>query len=308
MKPFLKWAGGKGQLLPYIIPKIRQYITPQARFHEPFVGGGAVFIKLNHKRVHINDLNRELINTYKVVKFEPGPLIEKLKEHAASHSETHYYRIRALDRDKGKFQKMTRIERAARTIYLNKTCYNGLYRVNREGKFNTPIGYYENPNIVDEDNILAVSDYLRRNRVKITNLSFKSAVRNAVKGDFIYFDPPYDYSDKGFTTYTRQGFNHYDLDDLKECSDALIHKGCYVLISNNDTEYVRTLFDDNNYEIDTLPATNHTVSYDIEEIPANRTINSKGDGRNKVQEVLIFGRKKQEIPTSKLSRQAAIHY
>ena len=291
MRPFLKWAGGKRQLLPYIIPKINEYISPQARFFEPFVGGGAVFMKLNHNRVHINDLNQELINTYKVIKAAPCPLIEELKKHKVKHSNSYYYQIREQDRDENIFNKMSRVERAARIIYLNKTCYNGLYRVNRKGQFNTPIGYYANPNIVDEDNIIAVSEYLRNKRVKITNHSFKRAVRDAVEGDFIYFDPPYDYSGQGFTTYTKQGFNNYDLDELKECSDALINKGCYVLISNNDTAYVRKLFDDKNYEINPIPVNYDAISYDIQEIPANRTINSKGDGRNKVQEVLIFGKK-----------------
>jgi len=292
MRPFLKWAGGKRQLLPFIMPYIEDYIKTESTFFEPFVGGGAIFLELQHQNVHINDLNSELINCYDVIKKQPYSLIEKLKDHRNNHDKDYFYKIRREDRNNKIFRSMSDVERAARIIYLNKTCYNGLYRVNQKGQFNTPIGKYTNPKIFDEKNILEISKYLNENQVKITSNTFDDAVKTASKGDFVYFDPPYDYTEQGFTTYTENGFDQYDLGRLKDCSDKLIRKGCYVLISNNATERVLNLFDNPDYEI-------ITISYDIKKISANRNINSKASARKKVEEVLIFGKRNEKVSTSK---------
>ncbi len=292
MKPFLKWAGGKRQLLKSIIPIIDEHLSPKATYYEPFLGGGAVFFSIGHPYAHINDLNDDLINCYEVIRYKPNELIKLLKNHKENHEKEnqkeYYYEIRKQDRDLSFFSSMTKVEKAARIIYLNKTCYNGLYRVNRKGEFNTPIGYYKNPNIADEENILQIHEYLKNNNIDITSQPFEKTVKTAVNGDFVYFDPPYDYEGKGFTTYTKEGFNHFDLQSLKDCADELIEKGCVVLISNNDTFRVRKMFDDEKYVI--IHPTK-SKRYDIKSIQANRNINSKGQERQKVEEVLILGKK-----------------
>lgn len=281
MRPFLKWAGGKRLLLPHIYEFIDREIIDKKCFYEPFVGGGSVFLNLNPNKCVINDLNEELINVYRVIKDNPFELIELLKEHKELHNKEYYYMVRAYDRDEEKYKQMSNIEKAARTIYLNKTCYNGLYRVNRNGYFNTPVGRYVNPLICDEENILEVSSYLNKNKIKITSVDFEKAVKNARNGDFVYFDPPYDYETSGFVGYVKEGFNRDDLRRLKITCDSLIKRGCKVLISNNDTTFVRELFEEENYEI----------IYRTKTIKANRNINSKKT-RNKVDEVLIYGKSK----------------
>lgn len=289
MKPFLKWAGGKRQLLPYIKEFINKENIGDGKYYEPFLGGGSIFFDLGHKNSIINDYNNEIINTYKVIKKFPNKLIDALKVHATNHSKDYFYQIRALDRDIENYNKMDDVSKAARTIYLNRTCYNGLYRVNQSGFFNTPIGNYVNPLICDEDNIREISKFLNQNKIKITSLDFEKAVESAKKGDWIYFDPPYDYEDgAGFVNYVKEGFNHDDLTRLKKVCDRLIEKGCSVLISNNDTLFVRTLFTSNpNYEI----------VYETKTIKANRNITSKKE-RKKVEEVLIYGRKEYSAISS----------
>lgn len=289
MKPFLKWAGGKRQLLPYIKEFINKKNIGDGKYYEPFLGGGSIFFDLGHKNSIINDYNKEIINTYKVIKKFPEKLIAALKVHAINHSKDYFYQIRALDRDIENYNKMDDVLKAARTIYLNRTCYNGLYRVNHSGFFNTPIGKYVNPLICDEDNIREISKFLNQNKIKITSLDFEIAVESAQKGDWIYFDPPYDYEDgAGFVNYVKEGFNHDDLTRLKKVCDQLIEKGCSVLISNNDTFFVRTLFTSNpNYEI----------VYETKTIKANRNITSKKE-RKKVEEVLIYGRKEYSAISS----------
>ncbi len=283
MKPFLKWAGGKRQLLPYIKEFINQNNIGDGKYYEPFLGGGSIFFDLSHKKSFINDYNKEIINTYKVIKKNPNKLILKLKIHASNHSKEYFYQIRALDRDVENYKKMDDVDKAARTIYLNRTCYNGLYRVNKNGFFNTPIGKYVNPLICDEENIREISTFLNENNIQITSYDFEKAVESAEKNDWIYFDPPYDYEyGGGFVNYVKEGFNHDDLIRLKNLCDHLISKGCNVLISNNDTSFVRSLFVSND---------NYEIVYETKTIKANRNITSKKE-RKKVDEVLIYGRKK----------------
>ena len=179
-----------------------------------------------------------------------------------------------MDRTR-KYDRLNVVQKAARTIYLNRVCYNGLYRVNATGKFNVPLGRYVNPEIVFEEKIMEISEYLNSANVTIKNVDFEKAVEKAKAGDIIYFDPPYDYEDNGFTSYTCNGFSKADLARLKRICDELIGKGCRVIISNNDTIYVNELFNDSKYK--------------IEHVLAKRMINCKGQKRASVKEVIIYG-------------------
>lgn len=285
MKPFLKWAGGKRQLHSLILPIVKRYLSSKNTYYEPFIGAGSVFLELEHCHANINDSNQDLMICYEVIKNNPDELISKLNEYKISHSKDIYYRIRSLDRNEEVFNCMTPVEKAARVIYLNKTCFNGLYRVNKKGQFNTPIGSHKNPSIFDADNIKSISRYLNDSNIIIQNTDFVNAVRNAKSGDFIYFDPPYDYETKGFSDYQKEGFSEIDLIRLKKTCDRLIEIGCHVLISNHATKRVLDLFSDNNYELINL-------NYDINLVEVKRYIGSKVDYRKKAQEVLIHGWKK----------------
>jgi DNA adenine methylase len=207
-----------------------------------------------------------------------------LSDHEKRNSKEYFYKIRNFDRMPN--LALSNVQRAARTIYLNKTCYNGLYRVNSSGQFNVPFGNYKNPKILDKENILDIHNFMVKSNVKITNLDFDSAVKKAKKGDIIYFDPPYDYEDQeGFVNYIKEGFTREDLVRLKNTCDNLIKKGCLVLISNNDTKFVRSLFKGDNFEI----------VYETQNIYANRTINSNVKMRKNAKEVLIYGKYKSGI-------------
>ena len=281
MRPFLKWAGGKRQILAHIKQYINNDIMNEnSKYYEPFVGGGSLFFDLARDNSIINDFNSEIINVYKVIKEHPTGLIRMLKTHQKNDSIDYYYIVRNMDKDP-KFSKMGKVKKAARTIYLNKTCFNGLFRVNRDGYFNTPRGNYTNPLICDEENIREISTFLNENNIQILNCDFEESCPDACEGDFVYLDPPYDYEDEsGFVSYNAQGFTRNDLARMKLFCDRLIELGCVVLISNNDTTYVREVFDDDNYRI----------VYEINQVDANRNINSSGKKRaNKIKEVLIYG-------------------
>lgn len=278
MDPILKWAGGKRQLLA----DIKSIITPEVlkghKYYEPFLGGGSVAFSLLHNQCVLNDLNKELINVYEVIKNEPYELIKKLKEHQMNHSHDYYYLIRNQDRD-ASYYEMSNVAKAARTIYLNRTCYNGLYRVNSRGFYNVPIGKTtsKHNDIVMEGRILELSKYLNNKNIKLTNCDFTECLKTAKKGDVIYFDPPYDYEVDGFKQYLKSGFNHDDLRRLKEACDKLISKGCFVIVSNNDTSFVRECFSDDYYK--------------ISEVIAKRYINCDGKKRSMAREVIIYGKK-----------------
>jgi DNA adenine methylase len=285
MRPFLKWAGGKRQLLPVIREfLVNELVLENSTYYEPFVGGGSVFFDVANNNSVINDYNQEIINAYEVIRDFPEELIAYLKIHEHNHGHDYFYQIRNLDRIP-EFDDMTNIEMAARTIYLNKTCFNGLYRVNRKGYFNTPIGRYVKPMICDENNIREISTFLNNHNIRMLHGDFENAVPNPQAGDFVYFDPPYDYEDqKGFVGYSAQGFTRNDLTRLKHFCDQLIEQGCIVLISNNDTKFVRDTFNDENYQI----------IYEINQYPANRNISSNGANRStKVPEVLIYGKNRE---------------
>lgn len=279
MEPILKWAGGKRNLLPVINEVIDEsgFDSETGRYFEPFVGGGALCFNREFPSACINDLNEELVNVYKQIKKNPIGLIQILEIHAANHSKEYYQKIRGLDRVSD-YKNLDNLERAARIIYLNRTCYNGLYRVNKSGEFNVPMGNYKKPEIVMKDRIMALSKYLRKNKVTISNKDFSNAVEKAKAGDLIYFDPPYDYDNEGFSTYTADGFGYEQLKRLKEISDKLVEKDCIVIVSNNETKNVLQLFEKDD-------------RYVIRKVKASRFISCDGKKREKASEVIIYGRK-----------------
>lgn len=272
-QPFVKWVGGKRGLLSQIIPLIPKEFN---NYFEPFVGGGAMFFELyslgllKDKKVYLFDINSELINAYNVVKNNPTELIKNLSKFKEKHSKEFYYEIRALDREENFFKKSD-IYRATRFIYLNKTCFNGLYRVNSKGYHNVPIGSYKNPNISDEEVVYSASEALQS--AIILNASYKDVLKYASKDDFVYFDPPY-YPltvTSSFTSYSEFSFLDKEQKELFEVFNKLNTKGSKVIHSNSDTDFIKELYKE----------------FEIKNIQANRFINSKSSGRGKISEVLI---------------------
>jgi len=264
MKPFIKWAGGKTKLLGQLVPLIPKDYN---NYYEPFLGGGAVFFNLAPRKAFLSDINEELINLYVVVRDRANQLIQELRKYDSS--EACYYECRNKDREPG-YKFMTSVQRAARTLYLNKTCWNGLYRVNSKDQFNVPFGQRKNPNIIDEETILSCSYALRDVSLKVED--FKTVLEKSEKGDFVYLDPPYvPLNTTSFTSYTKDGFNWNDQLVLKDMCDELNKKGVRFMQSNSNSELVLDLYKD----------------YTINTIYAPRFINSKGNERNKIEEVAI---------------------
>lgn len=270
INPILKWVGGKRQLLPQIIPHICKKCTT---YVEPFLGGGSVLFAYRPSNAIVNDLNSELINVYRVIRDNPEDLIKQLKEHKSRNSQEYYYEIRGLDRTSN-FSSLSPVQRAARIIYLNKTCYNGLYRVNSSGQFNSPYGRYKNPNIVNEVGIRAVSRYFSSSEIKIKCGDYKEVLKNLEEGSFVYLDPPYMplSSSSSFTGYTEGGFDYQKQIELKEECDKLREKGIAFLLSNSDCEQIRQIYQE----------------YKIETVQAKRSINSVASKRGEINEVLIY--------------------
>lgn len=269
--PFLKWAGGKQQLLAQYQP---YFPARMLRYFEPFVGGGAVFFHLcNTGRLPsaawLFDNNAELINVYLVVRDKLDELIHALAEHQERHCLEHYYEVRTRDRQD---IAQSDVERAARTVYLNKTCYNGLYRVNRRGQFNVPLGSYKDPAILRRDSLTAASTALRGACLGVRD--FRSVVQLAQAGDFFYFDPPYDPLSKtaSFTSYTAGGFREQDQRDLADVFTQLTAMGCLCMLSSSRTPLVLKLY----------------RHFRIATVQANRAINSDAGARGAVREVVIL--------------------
>jgi DNA adenine methylase len=268
VQPFLKWAGGKRQLVPELLKYLPDH---DGRYYEPFIGGGALLLTLRPQKATISDSNAELINCYRVVRDALDDLIEDLRQHR--NEAAHFYQIRSWDRQ-ADFALKTPVQKASRIIFLNKTCYNGLFRVNSQGQFNAPFGRYQNPKILDEAVLNAVSDYLNGGEIDILNADFAETVTTASQGDFVYFDPPYDpVSDTAsFTGYDMNGFNQDEQERLKSVVDELTAKGCKVLLSNAYTEFIRDLYKDYNHV----------------RVTATRAINSNAKKRGKINEILIM--------------------
>ncbi len=273
LKPILKWVGGKRQLLSEIVPLIERMIPRGATYVEPFAGGGAVLFSLRPTKAIINDLNSELINVYRTVRDDPDGLIERLIEHRQNHCEEYFYRIRALDRSE-EYSSMSAVERAARTIYLNRTCYNGLYRVNAAGQFNAPFGRYKNPSIVDEPRLRAVGEYLRSSDVVICNEDYRALIDRLDGNFFVYFDPPY-YpltATASFTSYTDGGFDCERQVELRDVCRRLRAENIFFIESNSDCDAIRNLYE----------------GFEIKTVRATRAINSVGARRGAIDEVLIY--------------------
>lgn len=270
MQPILKWVGGKRQLLKDIVPLIKQHEF--TTYVEPFVGGGAVLFDIQPQNAIINDFNAELINLYTVIKNAPEQLINALKTHSKKHSKDYYYEVRGWDR-KETYQSRSAVEKAARTIYLNKTCFNGLYRVNSNGYFNSPCGDYKNPNIVNEELIKKLSEYFNNANITMKCGDYKQALCDLDKNAFVYLDPPYMPISKSssFVGYTKGGFDYDKQKELKSECDKLTQQGIKFLQSNSDCPEIRELYKD----------------YTILTVKANRHINSDASKRGAVNEVLI---------------------
>ena len=266
--PVVKWVGGKRQLLPQILPLIPKRMTA---YCEPFLGGGAVLFALQPKRALVNDLNQDLITVYRVIKENADALIEHLSRH--ENTPEYFYRIRDLDRDKEAYAALSDVEKASRLLYLNKTCYNGLFRVNASGAFNSPYGHYRRPNIVNEQTIRGVSRYFNACDITFFSGDFASVLEQVPKGGFVYLDPPYDpVSDTAsFTGYNRGGFGREEQVRLKECCDALTARGVKFLLSNSATPFIRELYG----------------SYRVSIVQARRAVNSVASRRGAIEEVLV---------------------
>ena len=285
-KPILKWAGGKSQILNPLLNRLPT--EGFSRYFEPMIGGGAFFFKLRREGSYISDINNELINLYQVIRDNVDELINSLEEFDNHKQDMeYYYSVRVLDRSDD-FDAKSDIEKAARTIFLNRTCFNGLYRVNSKGQFNVPFGRYKNPRIIDEINLKACSSLLKT--TEIVHGSFELIESVIGENDFAYIDPPYVPLSKtsSFTQYTKEDFNLQSQEQLKQTCDVINDKGASFMLSNSDTEFVRDLYNDSNYFID--------------EIAAMRAINSKAKGRGKINELVITNYKYTLHETNLLSK------
>lgn len=271
MTPFVKWAGGKRQLLNDIkrlMPK--QY----EQYFEPFIGGGAVLFEIAPKTAIISDMNKELITTYKVFKSETkfNQLLLRLDEYEKNHNEVYYYKVREQDRDAA-FSQLSDVEVSGRFIYLNKACFNGLYRVNSKGFFNVPFGKKEVLKTYNKENLESIHQYFVNNDVEIYLQDFEKTIASAKKGDFVYFDPPYDTIENknSFTAYNENIFDRDAQIRLSNTFKELDKKGVYVMLSNHNTSFIQSLY----------------KGFNIHIVKATRMINSKSSERGPIEEVLI---------------------
>jgi len=264
-RPVLKWAGGKGQLLPQLLKRLPDSF---GAYHELFIGGGALFFELSRQGLIasacLSDINSSLIDMYLALRDCVERVITTLQQH--KYEEEYYYRVRAIDPT-----ELSLPERAARVIYLNKTCYNGLYRENRRGEFNVPFGRYKNPTICDEPNLRAASAALQD--VDIRRRHFSAILDHARPGDFVYFDPPYHplSATANFTAYDRHGFGPDDQRQLRDVFATLSDRGVAAMLSNSDAPFIRELY----------------AGFRVEQVLATRAVNSKADGRGKVAELIV---------------------
>ena len=264
--PIVKWAGGKTRLLEQLLE--RRPIQFR-RYFEPFLGGGAMFFRLAPARAVLSDLNDDLMNVYRCVAWHVEAVIQRLAAHKRNHAHDYYYAVR----ERWNNRKLLRadVERAAAFIYLNKTCYNGLYRVNQRGNFNVPIGRYSEPKIYDADQLRAASRALQR--ADLATGHFAERVENAGPGDFVYFDPPYDPVSRtaNFTGYTAASFGDDDQYELARIVGDLTDRGAFVMVSSSDTPYIRDLY----------------RGFSIETVEVARAINSRASARGPVSELII---------------------
>ena len=265
--PFVKWAGGKRQL----IPQMEEYLPQNyIKYIEPFVGGGALFFHIKPKTAVLIDTNEDLINCYNVIKNNLSELIRSLKKH--KNEKEYYYQVRSADREIESFKKWTNVEKASRTIFMNRCCYNGLYRVNSKGEFNTPFGSYKNPKFCNEVNLNAVHETLKS--AQLIQGSFETCLKYAEKDDFVYFDPPYHPLSEtaNFTSYTKDSFGKDSQIKLLEVFKQLDERGCKVMLSNSYNEFILDLYE----------------GFKIITLNAKRAINSDASKRGKIKEILVL--------------------
>lgn len=271
MTPFVKWAGGKRQLLN----KIKELMPKQyANYFEPFIGGGALLFEIEPKNAVISDMNKELVTTYQVFQSKVAfqKLQTKLDEYEINHSEKFYYEVRALDRSLT-FSQLSDVDIAARFIYLNKACFNGLYRVNSKGFFNVPFGKKDKIKIYNSENLEAIHHFFISNNIEVYLQDFEKTVSKTKKGDFVYFDPPYDVIENknSFTAYNENVFDKHAQIRLADTFKNLDRRGVYVMLSNHNTAFIQSLYE----------------NYHIHIVKATRMINSKSSERGEIEEVLI---------------------
>jgi DNA adenine methylase len=276
-RPFVKWAGGKSTLVAEIarrIPKDRPGALPFERYVEPFAGAGAMFFWVRRSfpllECVLTDSNEDLINAYRALRDDVERVIAKLETHAELHSEEHFYAVRA-------HKPRGAAERAARFIYLNRTCYNGLYRVNRRGEFNVPFGRYDRPRIVDRENLLAVATVLAGVDVRLSD--FETVLDECGERDLVYLDPPYHPLSRtsAFTSYTVNGFGAPEQTRLAHAFERAARRRAALILSNSNAPFVRELYE--GLDLDPAPV--------LETVSVSRPINSRGSGRGAVAELLI---------------------
>jgi DNA adenine methylase len=266
--PIIKWVGGKTKLLPELIARMPERF---GRYFEPFAGGAAMFFRVAPERAVLADSNADLIGLYTTVARDVGAVIKRLEYHRAHHSESHYYGVRTKWNDRE--LPWSTADRAATFIYLNKTCFNGLWRVNRAGAFNVPIGRYVDPPICVPDALRAANRLLAKATLRCAD--YRTATADAAKGDFLYFDPPYDpvTPTASFTSYTADMFGPDQQKELAETARMLVARGCRVMLSNSDTPFIRTLY----------------KGFKIDRVKCARAINSNASKRGDVDEVIVVG-------------------
>lgn len=268
VSPVLKWVGGKRQLVETFSSLLPKKITS---YCEPFIGGGALLFYLQPNHIYINDINKDLILLYSIIKKDVENLINVLGK--CKNEPDFFYSIRDLDRDREKYSSLSDVEKAARILYLNKTCYNGLYRVNNAGEFNSPFGNYRNPNIVNEPVLRAVSAYFNNATVVFSSVDYIEILAKIQNDTFVYLDPPYDpVSDtSNFTGYSKGGFSRDDQIRLRQCCDDLDKRGVKFMLSNSATSFIKEQY----------------AAYNITVVQAKRAINSVGSRRGDVSEIVV---------------------
>lgn len=269
VSPVLKWVGGKRQLLSTLKPLMPS--NGLVSYCEPFVGGGALLFNLQPRVAYINDINEELMRVYRIIKEDVESLISVLSEFSNDADE--FYSVRDWDRDREEYEAVPDVKKAARLLYLNKTCYNGLYRVNNAGQFNSPFGKYKNPNIVNAPVLRAVSAYFNSATIHMTSGDYATVLENISAGTFVYLDPPYDpvSETSSFTGYSKGGFGREEQIRLRECCDDLDRRGIKFMLSNSATEFILE-----QYKV-----------YNVTTVQAKRAVNSVATGRGDVDEVVV---------------------
>lgn len=269
ISPVVKWAGGKTQLLGQLSALMpTEEITT---YCEPFLGGGAMLFSIQPRVAYVNDINAGLMNVYNVIKYFPEALIAELSGY--ENTSEFFYKIRGLDRDAEKFAALSSVKQAARFIFLNKTCFNGLYRENKQGEFNVSYGKYKNTDFINADGVRAVSQYFNVANIYFTSMDFAEVIKTLPTDTFVYLDPPYDpvSATANFTGYTRYGFTRDDHVRLRQCCDEMTARGIKFMQTNSNTDFIRQLY----------------LNYNITEVSARRAINCNGDGRGSVTELVI---------------------